>query len=158
MGTFASEAAAELGRETVAKLQHLTQINIDSARGFQEAADAVSDKSLTADFRVWASDRTRQADELAGYVELNDEATPDQQSWAAALHQSWLQLRAALSSDDAYAVLTEAERGESLIQQKYEEVIQETHGSAIEGVLQRQYADVKAVHDRIRRLRDARKK
>lgn len=157
MGTFTSETAAKLGKETITKLQQLAQINVDSAKGFQEAADAVSDKSLTADFRVWASDRTRQADELSGYVELNDERTSDKESWAAALHQSWLQLRAALSSDDAYAVLAEAERGESLIQQKYEEVLEETRGSAIEGVLQRQYADVKAVHERIRSLRDARK-
>ena len=136
----------------------MAQINIDSAKGFQEAADAVSDKSLTADFRVWASDRTRQADELAVDAHLNEQSAPDTESWAAALHQSWLQLRAALSNDDVYAVLTEAERGERLIQEKYEEVLQETRGSVVEGVLERHYADIKAVHDRVRRLREARKK
>jgi len=62
-----------------------------------------------------------------------------------------------LSGGDAYAVLAEAERGEDQIKHAYEDVLQETAGSAMNDVLQSQYAIVKAGHDKIRDLRDAHK-
>jgi uncharacterized protein (TIGR02284 family) len=113
---------------------------------------------LAADFRVWAVDRTRQADELTRLVELNKKQAPDERSWMAALHQTWLDLRAAISAGDTQAVLSEAERGEDLIKERYEEALKETAGSAVNDVLQQQYASVKKVHDRIRDLRNARRR
>lgn len=157
MGTLKTENAADLDRETIDHLQQLVQINIDSAEGFRHAADALHDKVLAADFRVWAVDRTRQADELARYVALNEAEAPDERSWMAALHQTWLEFRAAISAGDTQAVLAEAERGEDLIKERYEETLKETAGSGVNDVLQHQYASVKKVHDRVRDLRDARR-
>ncbi len=156
MGILHSEDAASLSRDTVDRLRQLVQINIDSAEGFRHAADALQDKVLAADFRVWAVDRTCQGDELTRYVEMNEQSAPEERSWMAALHQTWLDFRAAITAGDTQAVLAEAERGEDLIKERYEEALTETAGSAVNDVLQRQYASVKQVHDRVRDLRDAR--
>lgn len=157
MSISTQETKATLPNETVNKLAQLVQINRDSASGFQEAAEAINDKSLASDFRVWAVDRTRQADELNALVEVNDGQASDDRSWSAAAHQAWLKFRSVVSGGDAYAVLAEAERGEDAIKEKYEDVLKEVAGSAATDLLQRQYASVKAVHDRVRDLRDARK-
>lgn len=157
MGILHSEKTASLKQETIERLQELVQINIDSAEGFRHAADALQDKILAADFRVWAVDRTRQADELAHLVHMNKESAPDERSWMAVLHQTWLDLKAAVSAGDTQGVLVEAERGEDLIKERYGEVLKEIAGSAVNDVLQRQYASVKQVHDRVRELRDARR-
>ena len=81
-----------------------------------------------------------------------------QTSWSAAVHQTWLKFRAALSNSDAWAVLVETERGEGAVLAKYKEVLKETASSPVNDLLQRQYADVKAAHNRVRELRNARKK
>lgn len=157
MGISTQETKTTLPKETVDKLSQLVQINRDSATGFQEAADAIDDKTLASEFRVWAVDRTRQADELNVLVEVNNGEAPADRSWSAAAHQAWLNFRSALSGGDAYVVLAEAERGEDTIKEKYEDVLKDTAGSAVNDILQQQYATVKAVHDRVRDLRDARK-
>jgi uncharacterized protein (TIGR02284 family) len=53
--------------------------------------------------------------------------------------------------------LAEAERGEDHIKRAYEDVLTETAGSPMNGVLQVQYSQVKAGHDKVRDLRDAMK-
>lgn len=157
MGILHTEDKSTLSEETVKRLQRLVQINLDSAEGFRHAADALQDKVLAADFRVWAVDRTRQADELSRYVQMNKEEAPEERSWMAALHQTWLDFRAAISAGDTEAVLAEAERGEDFIKEQYEETLKETAGSAVNDVLMHQYAAVKKAHDRVRDLRNARR-
>ena len=60
-----------------------------------------------------------------------------------------------VTNGDAYVVLIEAERGEDHIKEAYEDVLKATAGSAMNDVLQAQYARVKAGHDKVRDLRDA---
>lgn len=158
MGINTQETKLNLPDDTVSKLAQLAQINLDSARGFQAAAEAVSDNGLVSEFRVWAVDRTRQAEELSKLLEFNHAEVPEDTSWSAAAHQTWLKFRAALSNCDAWAVLVETERGEDAILAKYKEVLKETASSPVNDLLQRQYADVKAAHHRVRDLRNARKR
>lgn len=158
MSILRSEEIHSLDQQTIVYLQQLAQANIDSAEGFRRAAEAMTDKVLAADFRVWAVDRTRQADELAQYIEINQHQAPEDRSWMASLHQTWMDMRAAVSAGDTQAVLAEVERGEDMIKSRYEEALKETSGSAVNSVLQHQYAQVKGVHDRIRDLRNTRRK
>jgi uncharacterized protein (TIGR02284 family) len=151
------ETKTTLAKSTVKKLQELIQINIDSYNGFNEAADQVSDTALAELFRDLGAERSAQASELQSIVAANAEDPRDEGSMAAAAHRTWMDLRAALSSDDVGAVLSEAERGEDYIKDKYEDVLKEPAGSAVNDVIQRQFAAVKATHDRIRDMRDEHK-
>ena len=64
-------------------------------------------------------------------------------------------MRGSIKDDNAHAVLSEAERGEDAIKARYEDVLKENPGNPVSDVLHRQYASVKAMHDRVRDMRDA---
>ena len=149
------ETQVTLGDETLDTLQDLVQINIDSRDGFREAAGQITDAALATYFRELAEQRAHQAEELQTYVELNNERPVKDGSFLAAVHRSWLSIRDSLTGSDVHAVLAEAERGEDAIKQAYEDGLKNTAGSAINDVLQAQYVQVKAAHDRVRDLRDA---
>jgi uncharacterized protein (TIGR02284 family) len=155
MSILTPESTRNLPAETVDKLQDLLQVNIDSENGFREAAEQVDDVALRRIFRQFADERQANAAELKTFISFNGERTVQDGSVMAALHRAWMDLKAALSSNDAKAVLNEAERGEDHIKNMYEDVLTKTAGSAVNDVLQHQYAKVKAAHDVVRDLRDA---
>lgn len=149
------ETKTDLNEKTINKLQKLIRANIDSYDGFREAAEEVKDKKLSAQFHKLAVDRSAMAEELQRYVEWNGEEAENDGSFAASVHRAWINVRGKLNSGDSYAILAEAERGEDHIKEAYEDVLKETAGSAMNDVLQAQYARVKQVHDKIRDMRDA---
>lgn len=148
------EPVIALREETLEKLQDLIEVNIDSCEGFTTASDQVNEDALANLFAQLAQDRAGFAAELQDYVRLNDETPDDDASATGAAHRLWLQVRAALNGGDAKVILIELERMEDKIKHTYEEVLEET-GGVLREVLQRQYAQVKAGHDRVRDLRDS---
>ena len=149
-----TETKLSLNRETVDALQELIQVNIDSRDGFNEAASQLEDMTISSMFRQLGEDRNEQASELRTIVAANREEPEDSGSMAAAAHRMLIDIRAALGGGIP-VILSEAERGEDWIKSKYEEVLKATAGSAVNDVLQRHYAAVKAAHDRVRDMRDA---
>ena len=147
------ETTADLNKQTIDKLQDLIKINIDSSNGFKEVADIVDDSSLKSLFNELATTRSNFASELRNYVKLNDEEAQDSGSILAKFHRWWIDARAAVQDDEKVA-LVEAEKGEDQIKAKYEEVLKEIPGNALNDVIQKQYVEVKAGHDRVRDLRD----
>lgn len=136
-------------------LQELIQANIDSRDGFRHASEVTDDLTLQSAFEQIAIDRDSQADELARFVAWSGEFPRREGSFAAAVHRAWMTIRESLSTDDRYAVLCEAERGEDSIKAAYESALENFAGSAVTDVLMSQYAAVKFSHDRIRDLRDS---
>ncbi len=149
------ETKTDLKPATLSKLQELIRINIDSEEGFQEASQQIEDANVKAVFMELSGQRSQNAVQLQDYVEWNGKKPRDEGSYAAAFHRTWMNLRSMLSGGDSHAVLCEAERGEDSIKQAYEDALKETAGSAVNDVLTRQYATVKAGHDRVRDLRDS---
>lgn len=141
--------------ETITQLQGLIQANVDSRDGFRLAAESLDDLTLISAFDQIATDRDLQAEELESYVEWNGAKAMNEGSYAAAISRAWMSIRELLTSNDRYAILAEMERGEDSIKAAYEDALRNTGGSAMNDVLLRHYADVKASHDRIRDLRDA---
>ena len=154
---MAVETTTTLDDTTVSTLQELIQLNIDSRDGFREAAEEVERFDLASEFRRFAEERDRQAEELKVYVELNDDEPTERGSFAAAMHRTWINIKNALAGDDVLAILQECERGEDVIKEAYEKALKNTAGSAVNDVLSSQMRQVKAVHDHVRDLRDARK-
>ncbi|MCC9606014.1 PA2169 family four-helix-bundle protein [Blastopirellula sp. JC732] len=149
------ETKLTLNESTIEKLQTLIRANIDSYDGFREAAHQIDDPLVAELFREMAAERSTLAAELQDYVTWNNKKAEDDGSYAAALHRTWIDIRALLSGGDAYAILCEVERGEDHIKHAYEDALKATVGSAMNDVLQHQYAQVKQGHDRVRDLRDA---
>lgn len=155
MSILSPDSIRNLPASTVDKLQDLLRVNIDSENGFRDAAEQVEDVALRRIFRQFADERQNNAAELKQFVELSGEEPVESGSVMATVHRTWMDVKAALSANDAKAVLTEAERGEDHIKEMYEEILTETAGSAVHDVIQHQYANVKAAHDVVRDLRDA---
>lgn len=140
-------------------LQDLIEINIDSSKGFGEAAEKLGemkqkDRPVEAMFRSLSADRSAQAQELKAIVSANRAKPTDSGSVAAAAHRTWMDLRAALGGGEQ-ALLSEAERGEDQIKAKYEEALKDLGTCPCTQVLRRHYVAVKASHDKVRDLRDA---
>ena len=151
-----------LSDKAASKLNDLIQLNIDSAKGFREAADAIDDQkgaALKNLFLDIANRRESYVVELKQSVNFKSDKKPeDDGSVKGTMHRWWLDARAKLNAGDPTVVLIEAERGEDAIKERYEEVLKETSGSPVNDLLLRQYSGVKAGHDRIRDLRDQWKK
>jgi uncharacterized protein (TIGR02284 family) len=148
------ETKTTLHQDTIDALQDLVQLNIDSRDGFRNAAEHIDVMAISEMFNDFAAQRDQQAAELRTLISANLETPNDSGSVSAAAHRMWMDLKSALGGGEA-SILSEAERGEDYIKGKYEEVLKHTAGSAVNDVLQRQYAAVKMAHDRVRDMRDA---
>lgn len=149
------ETTTNLNAETIEALQDLIQINIDSQKGFSEAAEQIEDANLANLFFEMAKTRAGLADELKSHVEYSGERPRNEGTFLATLHRTWLDIRAKINGGDPIAVLVEAEKGEDHIKAAYEEALRNTAGSAVNDLLVTQYSMVKSGHDRVRDLRDA---
>jgi len=146
-----------LDHRTIEKINDLVQLNLDCVKGFNDGADRIDDAGVASLFRELAVERQSQADELRS-VAARGRVPEDSGSAIGTMHRLWMDFRAAINAGDAYVILIECERGEDRIKEAYQELLDETHGAPdthLHEVLMRQYEQVLAAHDRIRRLRDA---
>ncbi|NDJ55240.1 MAG: PA2169 family four-helix-bundle protein [Chloroflexi bacterium] len=139
-------------------LQMLYSITRVSADGFREAIEDLPDNAWGAEtFSAMAEQREAFASELAREItsrggQVNESAG---MKMAAALHQTWMNVRSALSAnDDRYAVLAEAERGEDYIKSRYEEALEDEMPPEVRALVTRHYEGIVAAHDRIKLMRD----
>jgi len=149
------ETKTDLNSTTLKKLQQLVQINLDSEKGFNEVSHDIKDKSIASVFTELGNQRRENALELKELMIENGEMPIEDGSYLAEFHRAWISLRELLSGGSSYAILSEAERGEDAIKKAYEDVLIASAGSAVNDVLTRQYAIVKAGHDRVRDMRNS---
>ncbi len=147
------ETKDQLDEITIAKVQELIEINIDSHNGFKQAAGQMDVKPLADVFHEFAQQRVRQAIELQKLILRNDEEPITEGSIAGRIHRTIMDWRDALGGGPL-AVLKEVERGEDYIKAKYAAALTQTAGSAVTDVLNRHYAAIKKAHERVRELRD----
>ena len=129
----------------------------DGQEGFRQASEAVRDFQLKMLFGEFSLQRAKFAGELQNEaINLGDHCPETSSSTAGALHRAWMNLKAAITSHDDHAILSECERGEDSAVNEYKKAMEEEKLSApIRETISRQYAAVKDAHDRIRALRDA---
>ena len=136
-------------------LQDLLSINIDSQRGFEEAAENTNDPELKNLFRDFSQRRSHNAAELRQYIASTGRTPTESGSVSATLHRWWIDAKQAVAGKDAASILTEAERGEDSIKKEYETVLEDQDIGAVREIVDRQYRNVKEGHDRVKALRDS---
>lgn len=150
------ETITNLNEDTLEGIQKLISINIDSSKGFRAAAEHIENDQIASYFRDCGKERQRFAHELQVAAAINDEEPEDDGSLKGAAHRWWMNIRSTVTGGDEHAVLADAERGEDAIKHCYEKTLKDTAGSAMNAILQNQYAVVKQRHDQIRDMRDER--
>ncbi|MEQ8316297.1 MAG: PA2169 family four-helix-bundle protein [Phycisphaerales bacterium] len=150
------ETITNLDKDTVDGIKSLIEINIDSSKGFETAAENIENADIAGYFHQCSTRRAQFADQLKRVVDVNNADAPESGTATGSIHRWWLSLRGTIQNGDEHAVLAEAERGEDSIKGTYEDVLKKTAGSPLNAVLTDQYASVKETHDTIRDMRDAR--
>ena len=141
--------------DTVDRLQDLLSINIDSQRGLEEAADNTNDPQLKNLFRDFSQRRAHNAAELREAISAAGATPTESGSVSATLHRWWIDAKQTVTGKDPESILTEAERGEDSIKEEYEKALKDAGIGPVREIVDRQYRDVKAGHDRVKLLRDA---
>lgn len=140
------------------KLQYLLGTLRDGQKGFSEAAEHAKDAKLQNLFGERSQQRGQLAGEVAAKIQAMGGNADKGGSVGAALHRTWLNVRDALTGRDDYAVVSEAERGEDVAIQNYQDVLNDTDLPAdLRAFVDGQYAQVKASHDQIRDLKHSMK-
>src|SRR6187401_2964888 len=145
--------------ETISTLNSLIETLKDGQEGFRQASEAVKDSQLKSLFNEFSMQRSKFAGELQSQAIQMGESTPeDSSSTAGALHRAWINMKSAITSQDDHAILAECERGEDSAVAEYKEAMEDVElPASVRDVVSRQYTDVKAAHDKVKALRDARK-
>lgn len=110
-------------------LNTLISTLIDSADGYEQAAEINDRPNITAEFRALASQRRTMAEEFKTFVRSLGGTPEDDGSYLAAAHRQFLNLKSAFQ-DNAKAAVTEVETGENYIKDKFETAIKDDDISA----------------------------
>ncbi len=138
-------------------LNNLIETLKDGEDGFRTSAEKVKDASLSAEFRSFTAQRIRFASELQSEVTRLGGEPKTSGSASGALHRGWIDLKAAFTGNDDYAILAEAERGEDAAVKNYREALATDLPIDIRTLVENQYRDIVAAHNTVRTLRDAAK-
>ncbi len=142
--------------ETIDVLNDLTEVLKDGQQGFETAAKDAKAPELQAAFHKYAAQRAEFASRLQARVAALGADVEKRGSVAGAMHRGWINLKAALSSNEPQAVLEEAERGEDAAVEAYRKALEHVELDAeTRALISSQYTAVQAAHDHVRDLRDS---
>jgi uncharacterized protein (TIGR02284 family) len=140
----------------ISVLNNLIETCKDGQDGFQTAAEGVKRSDFKSLFYQYSQQRAQFAGELQAEVgRLGGEAEKTG-SVAATLHRGWINIKSAVTGEDETAVLAECERGEDSAVSNYKDALADANlPSDVRAIVERQYAQVREAHDRIRNLEHA---
>jgi uncharacterized protein (TIGR02284 family) len=141
--------------KAVSVLNNLIETCRDGEKGFKEAAEGLKSADIKAKFLDYSRERGQMMAELQAEVRRLGGDPEKSGSMSAALHRGWMDLKAALTGHDDHAIVAEAERGEDVAKNAYEDALKgsDLSGSALT-LVQQQAAKVRRAHDDVRNLRD----
>jgi len=143
------------GNHDTSKLDDLITAIIDSARGYENAAEHADAERYAGFFREMAGERRGVAADLQAASRALGGTPSELGSAAATLHRRWEDLRTALGGGDE-AIVKEVERGEDYLKEEFERVLADERMSveALEAV-RAAYQSVKRGHDSASRMKHA---
>jgi uncharacterized protein (TIGR02284 family) len=141
--------------EVISTLNNLIETCRDGQNGFQTAADGVKNAELKQLFQQYSRQRAGFVGELQSEVRRLGGDPENSGSVAASLHRGWIDIKAAVTGDDDKAVVSEAERGEDSAVSNYRAALGVDLPANVRSMVERQFADVKEAHDRVRNLEKA---
>jgi uncharacterized protein (TIGR02284 family) len=140
--------------KAISVLNNLIETVKDGEQGFRTAAEGLKDQQTKALFIEYAQQRAQMARELQDEVRRLGGDPEKAGSTAGALHRGWMDIKSVVTGKDDHAIVAEAERGEDVAKNVYDEALKETLPASAQTVVQQQAAKVRAAHDRVRDIRD----
>jgi uncharacterized protein (TIGR02284 family) len=141
--------------DAASALNELIQICRDGEHGFQSAALLVDDLNLRHLFQSYAQQRSEFAAELQLEVRRLAEDPVEGGHATAALHRSWIDIKAGIAGRDEGAIISECEREEDYAVQSYQEALELGLPGDLRSIVERQLLQVREAHDHVRSLERA---
>ena len=105
-------------------------------------------------FTQLASDREQAAAELKAEVRRQGGDPDEDGSTLGSLHQTWVDLKSAITGRDDKAIINEVERGEDYLKNKFETALGDDNlGTESRTIVERAYQSVREGHDRVSQLK-----
>ena len=139
-------------KAVVSVLNDLIETCKDGANGFRTAAAAVQNTDAKALFTSRVPTIEGAAAELQALVHRLGGDAETTGTVAAAVHRSWIGLKAAVTGKDEAAIITECERGEQLAVKNYEDALKKSLPVEVASVVERQYRGAVQNLERVRAL------
>jgi len=125
---------------------------VDGEQGFVTAAEGIRDPQIKALFQRYARQRHDFRLELERAARRFGKRPDTSGSVAGTLHHAWMDIKSTVSRGDEAAIVSEAERGEDSAVRAYQDALNAGLPTDLRGIVQRQFTEIKAAHDRVRDL------
>ena len=140
-------------------LNQLIEINNDRLEGYETAAEETKATDLQTLFANMKSTSYDNLQELRAEVERLGGKPAEGTMISGKFFRVWMDVKAALSSDDRQTVLNSCEFGEDKALETYEKVLENDNSNHLSfeqiAMVKAQQENLRADHDRIKALRDA---
>jgi uncharacterized protein (TIGR02284 family) len=140
--------------KAISVLNNLIETCKDGEQGFKTAADGLTSPDLKAKFLQYSRERGQMSSELQAEVRRLGGDPEKSGSMSGSLHRGWLDIKSAITGKDDHAVLVEAERGEDVAKNAYEDALKVTLPPSARTIVDQQEAKVRRAHDDVRSIRD----
>ena len=140
--------------KAISVLNNLIETCKDGEQGFKTAAEGLTSPDLKAKFLQYSRERGQMSSELQAEVRRLGGDPQKSGSMSGSLHRGWLDIKSAITGKDDHAVLVEAERGEDVAKNAYEDALRETLPPSARTIVEQQGAKVRRAHDDVRSIRD----
>jgi uncharacterized protein (TIGR02284 family) len=139
-------------------LNNLIETSRDGKDGFTACAEDSKDSSLRAYFTV-CSTRCREAVHTLEALVKHHGGQPEESGTVmGSVNRAWLNIRAAISSNSDLAVLEECERAEDVAIRAYKQALEHELPADARMIVALQLNGVQENHDRVRAMRDERRR
>jgi len=139
----------------IATLNDLIETCKDGEEGFRACAENAKDPQLKMFFERKAQRCATGASQLQQKVRALGGDPERSSSTTGAMHRAWVNIRAAVTGMDDYAILAECERGEDVAKRAYEKALEQDLLPDVRHLIATQYREVKMNHDEVRDMRNA---
>jgi uncharacterized protein (TIGR02284 family) len=141
--------------DVISTLNDLIATSKDGEEGFRTCAENVKNPQLKTFFDQKAERCREGAAQLQMIIREMGGDPEGSGSASGAMHRFWVNIRGTISGMDDHAILDECERGEDFAKRAYENALNQDLPGDVRRVVERQFAEVKANHDRVREMRNA---
>lgn len=141
--------------KATAVIKDLIITNNDRYEGYKTAAEEAKDLDLKTMFTRFSNQSNQFGSELKRYITL-DESPQDETSASGKVYRAWMDVKAAVSTNDRKAVLSSCEFGEDVALSAYKSALEENEVSAeISMLIRKQKEEILQAHNTVKAMRDA---
>jgi len=139
-------------------LNSLIEINNDRIQGYETAKDETKDQDLMTMFGDFIQTSQKCKQELVSEVNKLGGEAEEGTRVDGKIYRMWMDFKAAITGKDRKSILNSCEYGEDVAVNTYENVLEDKSSDLTPDqitMVSKQYAMIKANHDKVRALRDA---